>query len=242
MTYISLNYYILVLVVMLGYYIMPLNCRWIALLVGNICFYMLFYKTGWWIFLLTIIVSYVAGLLIKYVKTRKKIIWILGLTGIIMPWFFIRNGNFIFQNMFNQKPLNWIVPLGISFYTLQLVAYITDIYTNKIDPEKNFAKFILFSSFFPQIIQGPISRYDQIGKQLAKGHKFDENKVVKGFCYIIWGFFLKLVIADKAAVIVNLVFDNYPAYSGIYMDCIGFIQYSIICRFFSVHYIGSRRY
>lgn len=68
--------------------------------------------------------------------------------------------------------------------------------------------------FFPQLIQGPIPRYEQLQSQLIKGNRFEERNIVKGFCYLIWGFFLKLMVADKAGVIVNTVFENYPAYSG----------------------------
>jgi D-alanyl-lipoteichoic acid acyltransferase DltB (MBOAT superfamily) len=109
---------------------------------------------------------------------------------------------------------------------MQLIAYIVDIYNGKVASEKNFFKFLLFVSFFPQVIQGPIPRYSQLSPQLTEGNRFDENGFVKGFMLIIWGFFLKLCIADKAAVIVNTVFDNSNRYVGWYVFIAG-VLYSI---------------
>lgn len=137
-----------------------------------------------------------------------------------------KNGNFIFVDLLHQSSIPGIVPLGISFYSLQIIGYLVDIYNKKINPQKNFLKYALFISYFPQIIQGPIPRYEQLQTQLIEGHKFKEDVFIRGFCYIIWGFFLKLVIADKAAVIVNAVFNNYPAYSGVYIWVASFL-YSI---------------
>ena len=227
MTYISLNYYILVIAVLLIYYCLPLKTRWVALLVGNIVFYIRFYKTGWWIFAGTIIVSYLEGLFMQKVNGKlKKITLLISVLSITVPWILIKNSNFVIGDVLKRDPIYWIIPLGISFYTLQLLSYVIDVYLNKIIPEKNIAKYALYASFFPQLVQGPIPRYNQLQSQLIEGHKFDEEKIVKGFCYIIWGFFLKLVIADKAGVVVNTVFNNYPAYSGAYIWLASFL-YSI---------------
>ncbi len=100
---------------------------------------------------------------------------------------------------------------------MQIIAYLTDVYRGDIAPQKNPAKYALFITFFPQLLQGPIPRYRQLGEQLFCGHLFDERKFTRGVYLIIWGFFLKLVIADKASVVVDTVFDNYPAYSGGYL-------------------------
>jgi D-alanyl-lipoteichoic acid acyltransferase DltB (MBOAT superfamily) len=216
MTYISINYYLFVVLALFFYYIIPVDKRWIVILVGNIGFYMLFLKTGWWIFLSTIIISYFISIVLSYVNERvKNIVLVIGLVAIILPWFLIKNCNF-----------GLIIPVGISFYTLQIISYIIDVYKNNITVEKNITKYMLFVSFFPQIIQGPIPRYSQLRNQLVEGHLFDENKFTKGFCYIIWGFFLKLVIADKSAVIVNDIFDNYTVYCGFYIWIASFL-YSI---------------
>lgn len=227
MIYISLNYYCLIVAILLLYYCLPIKNRWIALLIGNISFYFLFYKTGWWIFAGTTVASYFEGrLLQKFNGKVKKIFLIISIFTILIPWMLINNWGLFINEVCKNNPISLVVPLGISFYTLQLLAYIVDVYSNKIVPEENIAKFMLFASFFPQLIQGPIPRYNQLHSQLIEGHRFDEKQVVKGFCYIIWGFFLKLVIADKAGIVVNMVFNNYPAYSGGYIWLASFL-YSI---------------
>ncbi|WP_029320785.1 MBOAT family O-acyltransferase [Butyrivibrio sp. AE3004] len=224
MVYISLNYYVLVLLALVLYYAFPKKIRWIALLIADITFYVAFYKAGLWIFLGTIIISYIAAVLMQRLqKGGRKAAFILGILGVAAPWFLIKNSNFVIADILKMDPVNWITPLGISFYTLQLIAYLADVYTGKTEPEKNIAKYALFAGFFPQIIQGPIPRYKQLQPQLIDGNLFNEERFIKGFQQIIWGFFLKLVIADKAAVIVNTVFDNFPAYSGAYIWVASFL-------------------
>lgn len=107
-----------------------------------------------------------------------------------------------------------LIPLGISFYTFQSAAYILDIYRNKIRPDKNLAKLALFFSFFPIIIQGPISRYDQLAHQLYAGHTFDYQRIAFGAQLMIWGMFKKLVVADRIGALVDTVFDNPGQYEG----------------------------
>lgn len=218
MTYVSMNYYIFVIAALILYYILPLGKRWIALLVANAAFYALFYKEGWYIFLITIAVSYLIGLAIpKCEGTKKKILLSVGIVVVLIPWLIVKNGNWVVVDIMKQNPLNIIVPMGISFYTLQVVAYLVDVYKEKIEAQKNPAKYALYVSFFPQMIQGPIPHYNKLADQLYTGHKFDEHKFTQGFCYILWGFFLKLVIADKAAVIVNTIYADTFKYTGLYL-------------------------
>ena len=115
---------------------------------------------------------------------------------------------------FSMPTLKLILPLGISFYTFQTMGYIVDVYREKTAPEKNPLKLLLFVSFFPQIIQGPISIYDQLAKQLYEGHDFDFTRFKHGCELILWGFFKKLVIADRAVIAITAVTDNYNAQGG----------------------------
>lgn len=219
MIYISISYYLFLLPLLLFYYLLPKKIRWTVLLVGSVFFYVLFYRLGWWIVLLTILLSFFFGLLINKTNgTIKKISFVLSIVIVVIPWFVTKRLGAISSSL--------IVPLGISFYTMQLIAYLSDVYQGKIQPDKNLAKYALFVSFFPQILQGPIPRYKQLQKQLIEGHEFDEKGVTKGFYYIIWGFFLKIVIADKISVFVNNVFDNCPLYTGVYI-WVAAILYSI---------------
>ncbi|MDY6308768.1 MAG: MBOAT family protein, partial [Oribacterium sp.] len=104
--------------------------------------------------------------------------------------------------------------MGVSFYSLQMISYLADIYSGKVTPQSNVLKYALFISFFPQLIQGPIPRYHDLSHQLTDGNEFDPDNVQRGFQLILWGFFLKLMVADKASVIVDTVFNNWQNYYG----------------------------
>lgn len=110
--------------------------------------------------------------------------------------------------------LNLLLPLGISFYTLQAIAYMTDVYRGTVQADRNPAKFMLFMSFFPQIVQGPIARYDQLAHQLYEGHQFDYERGCFGCQLILWGLIKKLVIAEHLAIPVNQLFGHYTQYTG----------------------------
>ena len=227
MAYLSFEYSILILMTVIAYYLLPLKHRWIAVLTASVFFYCYFCPNAWWVFGATIVIVFFACLLIPVLDiVARKVAMTFAIISVITPWFLVKNYNSLWEMVSSKEPIQWLIPLGISFYSLQLISYIFDVYYGKIKPEHNIFHFVLFASFFPQIIQGPISRYGQLQEQLITGHKFDEKNIVKGFSYIIWGLFLKFVIADKAAVVVNAVFENYPAYTGEYI-WIASILYSI---------------
>lgn len=107
-----------------------------------------------------------------------------------------------------------ILPLGISYYTLQAAGYITDVYRGKYRASENFAKVALFLSFFPQIVEGPIGRFDLLAERLYCCHSFDYDRFTQGIQRIVWGLFKKMVIADRANILVAEVFGNYHKYGG----------------------------
>ena len=107
-----------------------------------------------------------------------------------------------------------LIPLGISFYTFQSAGYLFDVYRGKVGADKSLPKFALFTSFFPQIVQGPIPRYDQLAGQLYEGHDFRYKNLAHGAQLMLWGFFKKLVIADRIGTLVGEVYINYDQYSG----------------------------
>lgn len=115
---------------------------------------------------------------------------------------------------FSIPTLRLFLPLGISFYTFQSVGYVVDVYREKVRAERNPAKIALFVSFFPQIIQGPISFYDQLACQLYAPHRFDFTRLKHGCELILWGLFKKLVIADRAYIAIKTVLSDYHAYGG----------------------------
>ena len=118
------------------------------------------------------------------------------------------------MKLLSMQPLGWVLPLGISFYTFQSMGYLIDVYNGKVAPERNPARFALFVSFFPQLIQGPIARFDQLGKQLTEPHRFDLDNIERAALLMLWGFFKKKVIADRALPLVARVFDHQSAYGG----------------------------
>lgn len=165
----------------------------------------------------------------KRIKTRKRLILALVLVlnfGILA---FLKYFNFFagslndimgaFGISFSIPTLSLFLPLGISFYTFQSMGYAVDVYREKFPAERNFAKFALFVSFFPQIVQGPISFYDQLAHQLYEPHKVDFTRIKYGCELILWGFFKKLVIADRAVIAINAVVAGYDKYYGATLAC-----------------------
>lgn len=129
--------------------------------------------------------------------------------------FFARSVNEILNHFGGGLPqLELFLPLGISFYTFQSMGYVIDIYRQRYAAEKNFAKILLFVSFFPQIVQGPISFYSDLAGQLYGGSKFKFDNIKQGVLLITWGFFKKLVIADRLANTVMMIPPAFSQYSG----------------------------
>lgn len=137
---------------------------------------------------------------------------------------FLKYFNFVSDNLnvflnsisigFNSPKFNLILPLGISFYTFQTMSYVIDVYWKKINAERNIAKVALFVSFFPQIIEGPIGRYKELAPQLYSGNSCNYKNLKFGIQLMMWGYFKKLVIADRVAIVADYVFNNYLNISG----------------------------
>lgn len=119
-----------------------------------------------------------------------------------------------------------IMPLGISFYTLSAVSYIVDVYRGKYRATDKLSKVALFLAFFPHIVEGPIARFDLIGDSLYEGHSFSYKNMTMGLQLIVWGFFKKIVIADRANMYVNELFSNYRSYDGIVV-IVGMLLYTL---------------
>lgn len=110
--------------------------------------------------------------------------------------------------------LNWVVPLGLSFYTFQALSYLCDVYYQRYKAEHNFIGYMLFVAFFPQILCGPISKADELLTQIKKEHKFDYNQAVSGLRYLLWGMFLKVVLADRLGIYVDTIYADYSHFTG----------------------------
>ena len=122
--------------------------------------------------------------------------------------------------------LGLVLPLGISYYTFQAMGYLIDVYRKKYEPERSFLKVLLFILFFPQLTSGPISRFDQIGKQLSEAHTFHSDDLVDGLERILWGMFKKLVIAERMSGPVMAVVNAPEQYEGIFV-LIGMVSFTL---------------
>lgn len=121
-----------------------------------------------------------------------------------------------FNIMAESTPLSFLsfgLPLGISFYMFQSVGYVVDIHRGMVSAERNFFKTALFVSFFPQLVQGPISKYSQLASQLYSEHNFDSKNISYGLQRVLWGFFKKLVVADRIAAAIGTL--KSPQYEGV---------------------------
>ena len=110
--------------------------------------------------------------------------------------------------------LNWALPIGISFYSFQAVGYLIDVYYKRIEVEKAFSDYLLFVSFFPQIASGPISKASELLPQIKKVHVFSYTQARAGLKVLLWGMFMKVVVADRLGMYVDTVYDNFIHYSG----------------------------
>lgn len=110
--------------------------------------------------------------------------------------------------------LNWVVPLGLSFYTFQAVGYVCDVYRQKVEVEHGWWDYMLFVAFFPQILCGPISKASDLLPQIKNPSPFDYGRAVSGLRFLLWGMFLKLVVADRLGLYVDAVYKDYTLYSG----------------------------
>lgn len=170
-------------------------------------------------------------------KNKKKIVLIFCILFNLSFLFFFKYMNFfklntnlildLFNINFDFQIIKYIAPIGISFYTLSALAYILDIYNGKIEADKNFFKVALYLSFFPQIMEGPIVRYSETSESLYEGKSVTYESICNGYIRIFYGFFKKMIIADRLNIVVKLIFNNYTNYSGVAI-LLGVISYTVM--------------
>ena len=238
MSLVSLGFTLFVIIGVFIYYICSPKIQWIILLLMSLLFYLSYDVKAVVFLLFSIVTIYCATKImnflddsknsevtLKTLKNRKKIVLLIalisnfGLLGVVKYTnFFTENINRLLGTMNTnvQIPIMTVLaPIGISFYTFQATGYLLDVYWKKDKAEKNIFKLALFISFFPQIIQGPISKHKQLAAQFEEQHKFDLTNIQYGTQLILWGLFKKNVIADTAAVAVTAVLNDIPAAKGI---------------------------
>jgi D-alanyl-lipoteichoic acid acyltransferase DltB (MBOAT superfamily) len=188
---------------------------------------------GWWdwrfLFLIlgSTILDYFLGLLIANTSSQSKkkkylfysLFFNLGALGIFKYFNFFKDNFEVLLNNLGFQPdfitLDILLPVGISFYTFQTLSYTIDVYRDKIKATQDFLAFASFVSFFPQLVAGPIERASNLLPQFFKKRKFSYRLAIDGFKQIIWGFFMKIVIADNCAAYANLTFNNYESYNAL---------------------------
>jgi Predicted membrane protein involved in D-alanine export len=139
---------------------------------------------------------------------------------------------------------DFLLPVGISFYTFQCIGYIIDVYRKDIQPEKNLITYALFVSFFPQLVAGPIERAKNLLPQFHTQHSFDGESFIDGLKMMIWGFFMKLCIAGNVAPYVDAVYNNVPNHNGTsFLLATFFFTFQIFCDFggYSLIAIGTAK-
>ena len=133
-----------------------------------------------------------------------------------------------FHTSGRHPEVSFLTPLGLSFYTFQTMGYLIDVYRGKYSAERNILRLCLFTTYFPSVLQGPINRFDDLAKQLYEPHSFDDLQFREGLLRMLWGIFKKMIIAERAAIIVNEVFGNFETsrYGGFTL-VVGILLYSV---------------
>lgn len=225
----SFSFIVFFPVVTLLYFVIPHRFRYIWLLIASYYFYMNWDARYALLLAGCTLVTYACGIALGRTEKKKigKALLVLSLLiifGILFLYkylgFFITNINLALSALhigFKVSEYSLVLPVGISFYVFQAAGYIIDVYRGDLKPEKNFFRYAAFVSFFPQLVAGPIERAGNLLHQFDEKHSFDAVKVKNGLLLMLWGFFLKVVIADRIAVFVDAVYGNFDIYGGWYL-------------------------
>ncbi|WP_205164585.1 MULTISPECIES: MBOAT family O-acyltransferase [Arenibacter] len=192
------------------------------------------------------VITYVSGILIEKANKdgfgNKKIYVAISFISNLAILIGFKYFNFLNENfaiLFNKIGIEWklsnfdiMLPVGISFYTFQALSYTMDVYRNKIKATQHFGKYALFVSFFPQLVAGPIEKSVNLLPQFDRENKLNYDRIKDGLILMLWGFFKKLVIADRLAILVNTVFNNPHNFTGFELViAIVFFSFQILCDF-----------
>ena len=259
----SVNFMLYFPIVIGLYFVIPSKWRKMWLLLASYYFYMSWNAKYVLLIGTSTIATYISGLLLSKCMEEKAAVWkkktiivscmILNL-GILAVF---KYGNFTIDSvnailkMFHMnvidRKIDLLLPVGISFYTFQALGYIVDVYRGDVEAEKDFCRYALFVSFFPQLVAGPIERSKNLLNQMRGIEKirlWNARRVTSGAILMVWGFFMKMVISDRIALLVNQVFDNYRVYGSteLILAALGF-TIQIYCDFgsYSIIAIGAAK-
>lgn len=217
----SISFLFFFLIFCIVYFLTPNKWKWITILLGSIYFYLSFSPELIVIMIVVILFNYLWGILLYRTKDqiKAKFLVIIGVALNILYLLIFKYTYFfsgIVKNILNLVSIKFtpleasiLLPIGISFYTFQNISYLVNLYQKRDKPEMNIGIFSSYVLFFPKLISGPIERPSNFLSQMRQEHNFKYQDAIEGIQRIIWGFFKKVVIADRLAVMVNTVY-NYP--------------------------------
>lgn len=251
----SFSFLIFFPVVTLAFFVLPHRWRWILLLAASVYFYMAFVPYYILILAFTIIIDYFVGLQIeKTVGRKRKILLIAGLAANIAVLAFFKYFNFLngafaaivdFFGGHDPLPfLNIILPIGLSFHTFQAMSYVIEVFRGRQSAERHFGIFSLYVMFYPQLVAGPIERPQNLLNQFYEKQVFSYSRIISGLKLMLWGLFKKVVIADRLAIIADLIFNDPRDFPGpILIIGVVFFAFQIFCDFsaYSDIAIGAAR-
>jgi alginate O-acetyltransferase complex protein AlgI len=252
----SLEFVIFFPVVVALYFSIPHRYRWALLLAASYYFYMCWKAEYIFLIVASTLIDYYAGIQMgktaeKRNRTKYLIMSLLANIGLLFSFKYFNFFNDSMRSLFDSlnifygvPALKVLLPVGISFYTFQTLSYTIDVYRGTREPEKHLGIFAVYVSFFPQLVAGPIERSTSLMPQFYKKNDFSYQRAVDGLKLMLWGFFKKIVIADRLAFYVNHVYNNPGDYSGApLIMATYFFAFQIYCDFsgYSDIAIGAAR-
>ena len=221
----STDFLIFFPITLILYWIFPKKLRYICLFIASYIFYMFWNPKYALLMATSTVVTFLSGILIEKLKYKRIVVAFSFIINIAILIFFkyfdflLLNINMLlsaFHIQLIEKPFDIVLPVGISFYTFQALSYTIDVYRGEIKSEKNIIKYALFVSFFPQLVAGPIERSKHLLGQIQnmdKIKRFDYQRITEGLILMLFGYFQKMVIADRASILVDTVFNRYYIYN-----------------------------
>ena len=228
----SVDFMIFFPVVIAVYFIIPKKVRMLWLLVASYYFYMSWNAIYALLIGGSTVITYVSGLLFSAykkgnIKSKKRVTMIACIVVNLGILAVFKYANFAIESVNTllgvlklsviDHRLNFLLPVGISFYTFQALGYMIDVYRGDVEVEKNFIRYALFVSFFPQLVAGPIERSKNLLNQMRHIEDiqlWNARRVASGSILMVWGLFMKMVIADRVSILVDTVFNNFRMYGS----------------------------
>lgn len=226
MVFTSLNFLLFFPAVILLFYATPAKFRWLTLLLASYFFYLNIEPVFGLLTAFITVSTYIFTRLMDSTDddAKKGTFMYINIGIILLPLFFfkyftpINNGIFDMLEVYDMRwglpKISFLLPVGISYYTFMAIGYTVDVYNEEMEAEKNIGIVALFVSFFPLVLSGPIERATNMIPQFKSGLQLDPANFSPGLKMMLWGYFMKLVVADRLAIYVNVVYDNLDNHSG----------------------------